>query len=142
MTSVRYIHLRPGSSVPQLDDAKPFKTILVVEDDVSADWRDAIADWLVTTKCRYLMAWGVECEAWHDCVDWANLEAFDFAEMPDGDFIMTTWHTKDQLRDVFLFSEHWAMHPTLELDTTYILHIAENERSAGLLKDFGDALGR
>lgn len=139
MTSPLYVHLKPGDVLPGLRNTGPFKAVLVIDVDAPTEWRTATAEWLVRSGCRYLSAWGQSCEAWHDCVDLANLRAFDFAEIPDDDFVMTTWHAQDALREVFWFLGQSAAHPKLSVDETYIIHIAPNERSAELLEEFGTA---
>jgi hypothetical protein len=139
MTLPVYVHLKPGDALPKLRNANFFKAILVIEADAPTAWRDATADWLVGSGCRYLSAWGRSCGTWHDCVDLANLRAFDFAEIPDDDFVMTTWHAKEPLKDVFWFVGQSAAHPTVSIEETYIIHIAPNERSAELLEAFHNA---
>lgn len=83
-----------------------------------------------------MIAWGRECGAWDDSVDEANLTAFDYKEIPDDSFVMTTWHEKEPLPEVFWFSEHAALHPTVDLERTLIIHISQNERKEELLQIF------
>lgn len=52
----------------------------------------------------YMMAWGVGCSSWDDSVDLANLEQCGFGDIPDEAFVMTTWHERDTLQQVFEFS--------------------------------------
>ena len=139
MNSPVYVHMQPGSAPPRLTITGPFQAILVVEADVTAEWQDRVADWLIQSGCRYVMAWGRRCEEWHDSIDYSNLRAFDFGEIPDDDLVMTTWHAQEPLKDVFWFSEHAAAHPTLSLEMACIVHIAPTERSAELLEMFHGA---
>lgn len=139
MTSPVYVNLKPGEVLPELRNSDPFKAVLVIEADAPATWRAATAEWLVRSGCRYMSAWGQNSKAWHDCVDDANLHAFDYAEIPDDDFVMTTWHAQEPLEDVFWFLGQSAAHPTLSLEETYIIHVALNERSAELLEEFHTA---
>src|SRR6516165_8013507 len=55
---------------------------------------------------------------------------FDYGEIPDDDFVMTTWHANESLQETFWFSERCAMHPSLKLERTYVVHIAPERPSA------------
>ena len=134
MDVARYIHLIPGKEPPPLADVGYFKAVLVIEAEVWPGWRDTVSDWLVCNGCRFMMAWGKDCSAWDDSVDEANLRQFDYGEIPDDDFVMTTWHEHEPLEETFWFAVHTSGHPSLELAETYIVHIALTERSAELLQ--------
>jgi len=86
-----------------------------------------------------MMAWGRKCSEWDDSVDHANLRPFDYGDIPEDAFVMTTWHDHDSLKEVFWYSENTAFHPSLELDQTYIIHIAPHAQSTLLLQEFHDA---
>ena len=131
-----YLHFTPGDIPPRLDGGAPFKAVLVIEDEVTPEWQTMISDWLVHSGCRYMMAWGRNGSDWDTSVDLANLRAFDFGEIPDDEFVMTTWHNDESLQETFWFSERVAFHPTLDLEQTYIIHISPNERAAELLLVF------
>lgn len=135
METPEYVHLIPENSLPQLDGS-PFKAVLVIESDATADWREKVCDWLVRGGCRYAMTWGTECEAWHDSIDSANFRKFGDTNIPDEFHIMTTWHDKDSLKEVFRYSETCAFHETLELNPR-ILHIAREARKEELLALYG-----
>ena len=135
---ITYLHLAPDDALPRLESGY-FKAILVIDDNVTPEWQTAVSDWLVRSGCRYMMAWGHKCGEWDDSVDYASLRLFDYGEVPEDDFVMTTWHDKDSLMDTFWFSAHSAMHPSLNLEQTYIIHIAPSERSNELLQTFRDA---
>jgi hypothetical protein len=134
-----YIHLRTGEPPPHLKDDRPFKAVLVIEDTASREWRTLVCDWLVRSGCRYALAWGQECEIWHDSVDRANLTRFDFAEIPDDEFVMTTWHDDEPLSEAFWFSQFCTSHPTFDLDRTIIVHISTTAREAELLSEYDAA---
>lgn len=139
METSTYIHLPVGHTPPSLEGCRPFKAILVIEQATDDGWRSGVCEWLVRVGCRYLLAWGLDCETWHDKVDEANLAAFNFQEIPDDDFIMTTWHADEPLREVMWFAVHAACHPTISLDHTIIVHISDEERGVELLKTFRQA---
>jgi hypothetical protein len=139
--NLRYIHLRPGDVPPFLQGIDPFKAILVIEEGSTPEWQTLISDWLVRSGCRYLMAWGHECEQWHDAVDKANIRAFG-SDASGAQFAMTTCHDHEPVEEVFWFSEFCADHPSLDLESTYIVHIAREGRSAELLDGFRDVRRR
>ena len=118
----------------------PFRAVIVSEVEVTQERRNRIAAWLVKSGCLYVVAWGVECEEWHDTVDWTNLERFDFGDIPDDKFIMTTWHANEPLSEALWFAGHCAYHPEIELTDTAILHIATEAREAEMLEDYSQAL--
>jgi hypothetical protein len=139
MDAPTYVHLLPGEALPRLVRPGHFKAIVVVEDDVTPEWQAAVSDWLVRSGCRYMMAWGRRCSEWDDSVDHANLNRFGHGEIPDDEFVMTTWHDQDSLEDTFWFAGHAAMHPSLEPDETYILHIAPSAQPQEMLQRFREA---
>ena len=75
-----------------------------------------------------MMAWGRECSAWDDSVDKANCERFDCGDIPDGQFVMTTWHDDDSLEDVSHFAKFLANHPTTQLENVLVLDIGQSGR--------------
>lgn len=94
---------------------------------------------MVESGCLYFIAWGVACEAWHDAVDWAVLETFDFGEIPDDRFVMTTWHDNEALSDVLWFAGNAAWHPDIDLADTLIVHIALEDRRAAILDFYAES---
>ncbi len=136
--TVSYLHLPSGQLPPALAQGA-YRAVVVIEDSVTDEWRTAVSEWLVLTGCLYMLAWGERCSEWDDSVDYALLSAFDFGEIPDDRFIMTTWHDDEPATEVFWFAEHGAYHPTVDLERTLILHIAPHEREAELLTTFREA---
>ncbi|MBL6852145.1 MAG: hypothetical protein ISS15_16800 [Alphaproteobacteria bacterium] len=139
MNDPTYLQLKPGDVPPHIE-GPPFRAVLVIEGDVSPTWRDQVSGWLVKSGCRYMLAWGPRCGDWDTSVDEANLARFDFGEIPNDDFVMTTWHEKESLRETFWFAQMCAMHPTVELDRTCIVHIALEGRATELLDAYRAAL--
>ncbi len=131
-----YLHLKSEGPLPRLDGTKPFKAVVVIDSEVTPEWQSQVSDWLVRSGCRYMVAWGLRCSTWDDSVDLANLKMFDFGEIPEDDFVMTTWHESDPLSEAFWFCGHCAEHPSLVLESAYIVHIASESRQAELLEAF------
>ena len=76
---------------------------------------------------------GKECEKWHDAIDWAVLETFDFGDIPDDKFVMTTWHADEPISEALWYAENCASHPDVELKQTVLLHIAEEAKGDEML---------
>jgi hypothetical protein len=132
--TIRYLRLSNGDSLPSLEGLSLFKAVVIVEQEVSSEWQATVSRWLADSGCRYMMAWGKDCSSWDDSVDYANLEQFAPHEIPDGDFIMTTWHENEPLKEVFWFAKVSANHMTLLLERILLLHISSDDRE-GEFKD-------
>lgn len=137
--SVKYLHLKPGDVLPAIDELRPFKAVVVVEDDVSQMWLWDASRWLASSGCLYMMAWGKDCSSWDDAVDEANLEQFNYEEIPDDQLIMTTSHEDEDLSEVFWFAKHKALHPAHDLKNVLILHISNTEKRKELEAAYEDA---
>lgn len=137
--SVKYLNLRPEDALPQIDHLSPFVAIVVIEDEVSQIWQWEVSRWLVLSSCRYVLAWGLDCSSWDDSVDEANLEAFDYEDIPEDKIVMTTLHEDEDLDEVFWFAKHRAAHPVVTLNTTLILHISTENKKDEMEAAFAQA---
>jgi hypothetical protein len=137
-TMLDYLYLPPNSIIP-VAHFRPFRAVIIAELTVEAGWRDEVADWLVVSGCLYTISWGIDCEAWHDCIDWAVLEYHHFAEIPDERFVMTIWHDNEPLSEALWFAGFCASRPDVELDETRLIHIAQSEKRAALLETYRDS---
>src|SRR3546814_7111478 len=135
MNAPEYFHLRPGHSPPELHGA-PYRAVVIIEAPVTAEWRSLVSAWLVKSGCLYMMAWGPDCSLWDDSVDYANLDEFEYGDIPDDRFVMTTWHNNKPLEEVLWFCEHTAHHPAVDLHRKILIHISPVERGAELLDDY------
>jgi hypothetical protein len=133
-----YLHLRPGDTPPDLISA-PYRTVIIADQGVSEDWLNRIAQWIVAIGSLYVIAWGVDCAKWHDGVDWAVLELFDFGEIPDDRFVMTTWHSDEPITEAFWYAGHCAIHSDVQLTETIILYVAVEARRAAMLQTYRDS---
>ena len=129
-----YVQIKIGEPLPAIGTQRPFMAVVCVETpDVSEQWRSDVSAWLVESGCLYAMAWGPSASIWDDAIDEANLVAFDYAEIPDDNFVMTTWH-EEELPNVFWFAKNAAKHPTVELNRGLLIHISESNRETELLR--------
>ncbi|GGY06843.1 hypothetical protein GJV26_22530 [Massilia dura] len=136
--TVQYLQLPPDGDLPSLD-GEPFAAIIVIEADVAELWRCDVSRWLVSSGCRYMLAWGKDCSAWDDSVDEANMEAHAYDDIPEGEFVVTTWHDDEELSEVFWFAKHRASHPKLVLNLVIIVHIADAAREQELREAYVQA---
>jgi hypothetical protein len=137
--AARYLQVAPEAELPNLRVVRPFRAVLLLRESVSNDWRNRVSDWLVSEGCLYALAWGLECSAWDDAVDWANIAAFDFKPIPPEQFVMTTWHEDETVEEVFWFAKHCAGHPTVTLESNLILDISSLSREAATMQAWADA---
>ena len=77
----------------------PFVGLLYANDSVTSDEMKAIAEWLITSGCRYAVCAGVNCSEWHDAIDMVSV----VSDLPEERFIMTSWHTDESMGDVIWF---------------------------------------
>jgi hypothetical protein len=134
-----YLQLPPGGELPALDHLSPFLAIVLAEEEVTELWQAEASRWLVASGCRYLLAWGKDCEAWHDMVEDAALEAFDYEDAPDEHKVIATWHEDEDREEVFWFAKHRAAHPSLTFKATVILDIASAGRKDQIEQEYADA---
>ena len=135
---VRYLHLVPEQELPVIE-RQPFKAVVVVGQSVDAEWQKQVSQWLVEAGCLYMMAWGPDSSSWDDSVDWANLAAWNFEDVPDDQFVMTTWHDDEPLAETFWFSEHAAHHPTIELARTLVIEVSPTAHRDEMLTAYAQA---
>jgi hypothetical protein len=134
-----YVRLSDDESPPDIGYLNPYKALVVLEETVPYERQKLISRWLVNTGCLYMMAWGPKCSSWDDSVDIANLENFDFGEIPDDSFVMTTWHEDQPLADVFYYAKHNAFHPTKELPNMVIVHLAAVDKGVEFKNGYSNA---
>ena len=135
----KYLQLQPGSALPDIAAMSPFRAVVIVETSVVSEWQSLVSDWLVQSGCLYMMAWGINCSSWDDSVDAANNGQFNFGEIPENKFVMTTWHDKEPLADLLWFAKNSACHPSVDLDQILLLHISEKNSEDEVLRAYADA---
>ena len=134
-----YLQLPPGSEAPALEHLSPFLAIVLAEEEVTELWQAEISRWLVASGCRYLLAWGRDCEAWHDMVEDAALKAFDYEDVPEEHKVIATWHEDEDREEVFWFAKHRASHPGHSFKATVILDISARNRKDEIEAEYANA---
>ena len=127
-----YLLLNNSNELPEISHLKPFRAIVVIENEVSSEWQYKVSKWLVNSGCFYMMAWGKECSSWDDSVDFANVELSENFEVTDENLVMTTWHVNDPIEKVFEFAKTPALFMNPELKNLLILHIANESKEQQL----------
>ena len=132
-----YIHIEPDGVIPEFLQSEPFKAIVVLEAESSQAWQGTVSEKLVTAGCRYVMAWGEQCEVFHDIVDRTSIDRHDY-DVPAENFIMTTWHDNESLESVFWYSQFCAdfSYDEVELQRSLIIHISRIGRETEYLDLF------
>ena len=113
---------RKGNNSPQFNADDAFKATLALA--------------LIDANCACFMAWGTDCEAWHDALDDQLLARHAFGAIPDERRILTTWHDGEPLDEVMWFCKHAATHPAVEMPRTVLLHLARNRDGEALLQRY------
>lgn len=88
--TVEYLQLEPKSGIPDISALSPFRVVVIIEENFSPEWQMQISNWLVSSGCLYMMAWGEKCIAWDDSVDKANLKQLNYGDIPEEKFVITT----------------------------------------------------
>lgn len=129
-SNMRYLRLLPNSELPPYEGVRPFGAIVAIETEVTGEWQRKVSKWLVDSGCLFMLAGGLDCSSWDDSVDYANLEAFDYGDIPDERSVMTTWHENQSLSDVMNFAKHnmRPMSEKVELKETVLLHISPTDK--------------
>lgn len=130
--SLSYLHLHPHEELPPLESSQPFLAVLVIDEVCEEMWRWEACRWLAATNCRFLLAWGKYCEDWAESAADAQLEAFDYEDIPPDRLLMTTSHEDEDLEEVFWFARHRARHPALQLAHTVIVQVGGHARKQEL----------
>lgn len=86
-----------------------------------------------------MMAWGIDCTSWDTSVDLANIDKFDYKDIPEKEFVITTWHSTDSLNEVFWFSKNVAFHSVVDPLNTLLLHISSENRERVTLVEYANA---
>ncbi|WP_435520862.1 DUF7684 family protein [Caenimonas aquaedulcis] len=133
-----YLQVPPGGALSSLDNV-PSRVVVIADAPCSPFWQAEVSAWLLGIGCLYMMAWGEGCSSWDDSVDEANLEQFEYRDIPEDRFVMTTWHDGESLSEVFWCSKHNADHPTVELVRPVLLHISNDGRQKEMLDAYAEA---
>lgn len=134
--SLHYVRVGSGEVPPDVARLAPFRAVVVITEPLSPDREDVLADWLVTNGCLYMMAWGPGCSRMDDAVDYANCRKFNFEEIPEREFVMTTWHENEALDETFWYAGFCARDPFDLIRSTLIVDLSAIDREVEMLDRF------
>lgn len=126
---MRYINIHRLTELPDISSLAPFKAVISIEEQISAERQAEISAWLVDMGCRYVMTRGESCDSWSKSVREANLAVFDLYSMSAGDFVITTAHRFESLKSVFWYAKKVATHPEIDFKECVIIHLGGGDRS-------------
>ncbi|WP_350334319.1 DUF7684 family protein [Coralliovum pocilloporae] len=129
---LRYKHLLPEKDISILDEKLSYKCVLLSEMKATASYRNSLCRQLINSGCKYFMAWGTECETWHDSMDTAVLEKSNYDEVPADEMVITTWHDGESIVDVLRFAKIDACKSYTDepLNELLVLDTSEQNRKA------------
>lgn len=130
-----YLRISEQTELPAIDHFRPFRAIVVLDGEYGGKWQNMVSNWLVYSGCLYMMAWGPDCSSWDDSVDFAIIEKHLPNEVPDEAFVMTTWHDKETLEEVFWYAQFGAAlsYADAAIEHTLIVHVGRVDREAEFL---------
>lgn len=105
-----------------------FKCLILNERDVGEQYRTEVSETLVKAGCVLASAWGLNCSAWDDDVDYAFLDHYDFDQCPEDQCVMTTWHDNETLEEIVEFVKLYNGYSDVKLDDILVLDFATQDR--------------
>ncbi len=133
---VKYFQIKPNSEPPDVSNLKPFRAVVISEENIPTDWQAKISDWLISSGCLYMLAWGKDCSSWDDSVDDSNIKKFGFEEIPEEEYVVTTWHDNELINEVFYFAKYNAVHSVVDVENTLLIHISNTNKEQELLNEY------
>ena len=127
---VAYIRISQREKLPAIEQFRPFRAVIVLDDNYVSDWQGIVSQWLVDSGCLYMMAWGPDCSSWDGSVDYAQIQKYLPDEAPDEEFVLTTWHEDERLEEVFWYAQFCAHDPYDKIKHTLLVHVGEANREA------------
>ena len=92
-----------------------------------------MSEWLVRSGCLYMVAWGIGCSSWDDSVDMASIEMHNFADPPESEFVMTTWHANEPLSEALIYLKCVTIQPVPETPITVLVNISREANGAAMI---------
>jgi hypothetical protein len=137
MTGVRYLHWDGQSPLEIPLDLTSESILVIAERQVLRPDQNRVAVQLVELGIKSACTWGIDCEDWHDTIDWVDIERT--LGQDDPPVLMTTWHASEPLEDAmwyFKFVAFDAAEPDRPLANPLIFHIAVEPRASDLQKAY------
>lgn len=102
----------------------PFACLLYSnQDNVTHDEMMSVANWLVSSGCRYVVCAGLNCSEWHDTIDTADI----IRDPSTQNLIMTTWHENETIENVVWFSLNLTNFEDMAFENYLVLLIGDSK---------------
>lgn len=62
----------------------------------------------------------------------ASIEMHNFADPPESEFVMTTWHANEPLSEALNYLKNLAFHPVTNTPITVLVHIYPEANGAAM----------
>jgi hypothetical protein len=86
-----------------LQVSPPYVCLVYATETVSPQEMATVAEWLVSSGCKYAVCAGEQCSQWHDAIDLVGIVADIESEPSHSQYIMTSWHTNESIEEVVWF---------------------------------------
>ena len=96
--------------------------------------RQQLTTALIASEVRYGVCGGVECERWHDALDWAFLDQNLEGEAYDARFVMTSWHSEEPPDEVVFFFVNTTNFDAHDFDRFLIVQLGRDWAATEALK--------
>jgi hypothetical protein len=80
-----------------------YSLLLITLASIPREEKLRLAAQIIASDARSIACWGVECEDWHDTLDWAYLASDENFNPPDERFVMTSWHENESLAETVFY---------------------------------------
>ncbi|MBL4786889.1 MAG: hypothetical protein JKY49_15860 [Cohaesibacteraceae bacterium] len=130
---IKYVSLIDQGDLPKLGDLKSFTCIILIGESTPVAHQLEICKWLVDSGCKWIMAFGQDCEIWHDTS--CSVVADMTSDTTAGQNIMTTSH-RDQTIDEVLALAKLSMQ---KFDNILMLDVGEDGNQDMLQTLFDEA---
>lgn len=127
---IHYHRLVPRQALPNFSKLRPFRAAIIGEYAAPESWQWEICQQLVAAGCRYLLAWGADCQSWCDAIVQANARAWPDGEIPGDALVYWSAFPEQPLSELMHVARTTARHTCdgADLHDMIILHLGQNDR--------------
>ncbi|MHB9027086.1 MAG: DUF7684 family protein [Armatimonadota bacterium] len=93
---------RPYALQPPFPGQEFICILFINDSSLTAEEQNLLSEQIIAAGCRNAVCAGIDCESFHDAIDWTVLEANNY-ECTDDTFVMTTWHEDEPISEVIWY---------------------------------------